>query len=125
MIISKAAFREKLVKEKGFLKRVVEASGSKSKISHLIHIASRHQLVVLVLIVHHVTAGEISISKACLEKLKRSKKGPALRRLFEHEKDVRELRGKGDREALQGALSKVASALPTIVGLLFDGAHHQ
>ena len=119
MIISKASLREKLVKEKSFLKRFVEASGHKTKISHLIHIASRHQLVVLVLIVHHVAAGEISISKDCLAKLKRSKKGPTLRRLFEHEREVRELK-QSDREALQGALSKIASVLPEILSVLFD-----
>jgi hypothetical protein len=121
MIISKTVLREKLVKEKSYLKRFVEASGSKSKIAHLIHIASRHQLIVLVLVVHHVAAGEISISKECLAKVKRSKKGPALRNLFEHEKDVRELK-KQDREALQGALSKIASILPDVVGALFDGS---
>jgi hypothetical protein len=69
-----------------------------------------------------VAAGEISISKECLAKLKRSKKGPALRRLFEHEKEVRELRA-GDREVLQGALSKSTSILPDIVSVLFTAEH--
>ena len=120
MVFGKEVFRKKLLKERSFLKRFVEASGSRSKIQHLLHISTHHQLVVLACIVHFVACGEVAIKRECLERLKRSKKAPILRRLFEHEREARELKS-ADRETLLGALSKITSVLPEIVGCLFEG----
>ena len=119
MPLNKVALRNRFVKEATFLRRFLDAAGSKTKIQHLLHISTHHQLVCLVLLVGAIAGGDIPVSSECIQKLKRSKKFGPIKRQFEYDKDVAELK-RGDREKLLRALSKIKSALPELVACLFD-----
>ena len=105
--------RERLIEEKPFLTSIRNCA-TRLKVRHILNIANKKQLKLLIKITHHVVAGDIPLKTDDFKKLLKAKKLSFLKREFERDKEVKELLKCG-REKQLSVLYKLQSVLPYIL----------
>jgi hypothetical protein len=114
--MSVSLLKTDLSKERAFLEELHDSN--KLQVRHLLNLASKKQLVILVKFIHLLTSGKVRFPKDVFEKVVKSKKLSFLKEEFHSAEKVQELLV-GKRANILGRLYKIQSVISILLTPMF------